>query len=676
MNTSKQRCCILHVGMHRTGSSAIQKSLHGRLSSANFSYLDIGQANHSQLLNKAFSHSGKQQPGDSRAQLVTALDGCTGETVVLSADSLSTMAEEELAELKAFLGRWFGEIRVVGYVRPPVAFMASQFQQRLKKALPSWQAIRPRYRFRFEKFDRLFGREQVQLWKFDPSIFPEGNVVRDFCARLGIPLAVESIVNVDEGMSRDAVALLYAYRLHHGMATTPAVLQREEQLVKTLSALPGPKLRFGEALLREKWPEIEGDVRWMEGRLGETLAEEPSQDGITSLEELCDSSPFAKTLAWLGSEEAAALTDEEYAAELDLLLAQERFAAERARRTGPDGGKRCILHVGMHKTGSSSIQESLHGKLHTPAFIYPDLGKANHSFAILRSFCTRPISQDVLFSAEQLARHREQERQRMAGVLESCHADQTLISAEALCALWPNELVEAKRFLDRHYANYRVVGYVRPPRAFMESAFQELLKERLPPWEHINPPYRFCFEKFDRFFGREQVQLWKFDPARFPGGNVVRDFCARLGIPLADEWIVHSNEGMSRDAVALLYAYRLRHGAATTPEAHKREVRLVRILSALPGPKLRFGEVLLSEKWAEIAEDVCWMEERLGESLAEKPSPDGIESLEELFAIGPATLAWLEEQLGRRIETRAVNRESLADWCEELSGRLHPAVGR
>ena len=43
----------------------------------------------------------------------------------------------------------------------------------------------------------------------------------------------------------------------------------------------------------------------------------------------------------------------------------------------------CVFHFGMHKTGSSSIQNSLYHGLGDPAFHYADLGQPNASARIV-----------------------------------------------------------------------------------------------------------------------------------------------------------------------------------------------------------------------------------------------------------------------------------------------------
>ncbi len=51
---------------------------------------------------------------------------------------------------------------------------------------------------------------------------------------------------------------------------------------------------------------------------------------------------------------------------------------------------KCIIHIGMHKTGSTSIQKSLDG-FHDQEFFYAHLGNTpNHSLAIFSLFSSHP----------------------------------------------------------------------------------------------------------------------------------------------------------------------------------------------------------------------------------------------------------------------------------------------
>ena len=127
--------------------------------------------------------------------------------------------------------------------------MASSFQQRLKGGFERFDPAEfyPRYR-RLEVFDSVLGRERVSLWKFDPARFPEGDVVRDFCARLGIEIAPDDVVRVNESLSLPAMSILFAYRVHGpGYGEGPQAVRENWALARALQDVPGAKFRFHES---------------------------------------------------------------------------------------------------------------------------------------------------------------------------------------------------------------------------------------------------------------------------------------------------------------------------------------------------------------------------------------------------------------------------------------------
>ena len=69
--------------------------------------------------------------------------------------------------------------RVVAYVKRPISFMQSAFQQRIKtnlRRLDVASGLWPKYRDRLEKMDEIFGRENVDLHVFDSSTLIKGDV--------------------------------------------------------------------------------------------------------------------------------------------------------------------------------------------------------------------------------------------------------------------------------------------------------------------------------------------------------------------------------------------------------------------------------------------------------------------------------------------------------------------
>jgi hypothetical protein len=184
---------------------------------------------------------------------------------------------EDLARLRNWLRRWFAELEIVAAVRSPAGFMASAFQEGLKRGGRDQLDIARQYRsYRgtFEKFDLVYGRENVRLWKFDPKSFASGCAVQDFCRRLGVELPAARVVRVNESLSREAVSLLYIYRkLGHGLGSMSMTGPQNAQLVKCLMGIGKGKFRFSAGLVGPVLERNRADIDWMEARLGASLDE-------------------------------------------------------------------------------------------------------------------------------------------------------------------------------------------------------------------------------------------------------------------------------------------------------------------------------------------------------------------------------------------------------------------
>ena len=140
----------------------------------------------------------------------------------------------------------------------------------------------------------------------------------------------------------------------------------------------------------------------------------------------------------------------------------------------------CIVHIGMHKTGSSSIQHSLRN-FKDAQFVYAALGEdANHSLAIFTAFGTQPERHPLHRKADRGPIALRDYAERVRGVLErsiSVAQGRTLIiSGEDISVLGEDELQRMRDFLEARFDSVTVVGYIRPPAGFMASSFQQLVK--------------------------------------------------------------------------------------------------------------------------------------------------------------------------------------------------------
>ncbi len=187
------------------------------------------------------------------------------------------MSMNALTRLKKFLMRHFNEIIVLGYVRPPRSYMASKIQQDIKVGTNSCNNIQINfgsYRGKFEKFDSIFGKDNVCLVKYDSRSFPNGDVVTDFCKRLGMNVP-NKILSNNKSISKEAVKLLYAYRkFGPGFGTGDKAVKENNQILEIISKFGSTKFEISSELIEPFLIERKADIEWIEKRLRASMSED------------------------------------------------------------------------------------------------------------------------------------------------------------------------------------------------------------------------------------------------------------------------------------------------------------------------------------------------------------------------------------------------------------------
>jgi hypothetical protein len=306
MSLTKKPNCILHIGMHKTGSSAIQKTLCN-LNTSEFEYLKFSpDGNHSEFILNIFLkknelyHSNIKR-GLSKNEVIeiqkkytedlkSLLKATQSKTVIISSEDILSLNENELLEFREFLMQYCQSIRVIGYVRPPIAYMQSAFQEYIKNGVTtSFPILYPNYKNKFEKFDRIFKRENVLFLKYDSSTLLDKDVVLDFCHHAGIAINPELITHINESISLEATSLLYVYhKFGHGYGSFAKAIAENNLLIKAISCIGNKKIQFSPSLSRSLLETKLEDIQWMEARLGSSLDESlvESNDSISSENDL------------------------------------------------------------------------------------------------------------------------------------------------------------------------------------------------------------------------------------------------------------------------------------------------------------------------------------------------------------------------------------------------------
>ena len=318
---------------------------------------------------------------------------------------------------------------------------------------------------------------------------------------------------------------------------------------------------------------------------------------------------------------------------------------------------KCIIHIGMHKTGSTSIQHSL-ASYSDDQFLYARLTNTpNHSLAMYSLFAADPqhhrLHRAAQRSGQKLTAYLERAEAGLQRAIKAAKGRTLVISGEGILGLEPGEVAKMAERFRSQFDQVTVVGYVRPPAGFLSSAFQQRIRGGNARFDlaRMYRNYRETFAKFDDAFGAGNVRLWKFDPAAFPGKDVVKDFCAKLDLPLLYRRIVRLNDSLSRQVIGALYTHNKFAAELGHNEARPAELqRLGHALAELGTDKFRLSPKIVRPILDQNKDDIRWMEQRLGASLDEPDAPHSdrdIAGEDDLLRPDPAVANKLRQMLGR-----------------------------
>jgi len=289
--------------------------------------------------------------------------------------------------------------------------------------------------------------------------------------------------------------------------------------------------------------------------------------------------------------------------------------------------RKVILHVGMHKTGSTAIQNTL-SAYQPSGYVYPKLDGPNLSRAIAMLFgeqgdC-RYIFKNLGLTGKKFLQKREELSIRLADFIEN-NSVNMLISAEEISSpgFGAKSAESLANYLGKYFDEVSVYAYVRPPFSFASSAVQEQVKKTLINLDDNDywPRYRDRFEKLDKIFGFNNVHFRVFDKNSLVDADIVSDFLTWIGEQLPTRGISAVNKSLSLEAVAYLY-YHHKHGYGRRLGTHDQNAlhdRLVRRLSEFGSLKFSYS-VKDADQWVKLhAADLSWMENRMGQNILDAP---------------------------------------------------------
>ena len=134
------RHLYIHIGMHKTGSTSIQKSFR-ELNLDNIAYMPLGNDNHSAIFSTVFLSEPQFYPAHKRNKrtkdevedlrkyycdrIEKSIIEMNPKSLVSSGEDISLMDYGAVEKMRQLFERFFDSISIVGYVRPPASYMSS-----------------------------------------------------------------------------------------------------------------------------------------------------------------------------------------------------------------------------------------------------------------------------------------------------------------------------------------------------------------------------------------------------------------------------------------------------------------------------------------------------------------------------------------------------------------------
>lgn len=285
---------------------------------------------------------------------------------------------------------------------------------------------------------------------------------------------------------------------------------------------------------------------------------------------------------------------------------------------------RIVIHVGMHKTGSTAIQQ-YYSRNDFPSVCYTPWVESNLCGLFMLLFQDEDLLPQyhgfLAQGPEFLARLPEMRRQWLdetESFLRRSEGRTIIFSAEDIS--WPGFSSATARMAEFFWDfsdEIQVVGYVREPKSFAVSAFQQYLKDgglTELDVETLWPHYRGRFQRLDELFGRENVTLKRYERDALVGHGVVSDFASLIGVSGPSVVDTDANASLSAEATALLFVQR-RFGDGVVSgfrEAQTRNNQFVEALSKVGDQKFDFSDELWGPVRDKYASDYEWICSRLG----------------------------------------------------------------
>lgn len=242
------------------------------------------------------------------------------------------------------------------------------------------------------------------------------------------------------------------------------------------------------------------------------------------------------------------------------------------------------LHIGTHKTGTTSLQRFLHsnrGQLKAQGVLYPDYGLLHHAHH------EWPWSIAGVDGGRRLTDTSEQLLKRYLAEADAQRCDQLLVSseefefvrapaklaglAEQLKDFQVKILVYLRRqdyYLESEYGQHLRMYEKRETKEIDEFLFWHALADRFN--------YRRLLTPWAEAFGYDNIKVRVYEKERFAAGSIFTDFLSSLELTMSSQWRLpeenESNYGLSPLGMKAVKTF---NRFPATRQAHQRLLKAI-----------------------------------------------------------------------------------------------------
>ncbi|MGI9287512.1 MAG: hypothetical protein ACR2P1_19165 [Pseudomonadales bacterium] len=336
--------------------------------------------------------------------------------------------------------------------------------------------------------------------------------------------------------------------------------------------------------------------------------------------------------------------------------------------------QRVVVHAGLHKTGTTSIQDSCyrhrdllleHGIAY-PVFTFRERNFFNHSDPLAAVFCRSlgmggfPRRLNIEGNAEEAISVFSGQLQQ---VLEEPAGETLLLSAELVCDFSKKDMLALRRYLEKHAGKVQVIAFVRSPTSSLES----ILQQRSVSGRPADPAslVGLVTARYHRLLAAfsDVLKIFNYHDAVDKPVGLVGHLLMHLGLP---EEVVsrlefdRANQRFSVEAYRIMEAINRAYPAGVGEDHTVRRVyHDMRPLYSVTGDPFRIENFLDSQLYEELTRESESLEQELA-FLFPKTSPTATGPLwqEQTLAQAAAAIASLENPALREVAKKVLLDEA------------------